>query len=181
MPRKLVFIAVILLSSSVMISPIIYYQQPSAPKDSRELQLLTQNNTKQIEWQSIINSLPQFKKQLQQSASEINNLPPQITDSIIVGIVADELSSVLLVLSGTTDESSQLIEPAQIASSLENTNKILQLSVGQGWLDNWEIEQILPDSIIWLNRETKDSWQQFLFESGVNSEATAQKTISGNQ
>ena len=143
--------------------------------------MLSQNNTKQIEWQSIINSLPQFQTQLQQVAPEISNRQSQITDSIIVGIVADEPSSVLLILSGSIDVSSQIIESAQITSSLQNTNKIVQLSVGQGWLDNWEIEQISPDSIIWLNLETKGSWQQFLFESVANNEATAQKPISGNQ
>ncbi|MFT7413118.1 MAG: hypothetical protein ACI9J4_001486 [Paraglaciecola sp.] len=158
MTRPLFILCLIILMGSAGMAVLLNIQTASP------LKVKTQNieNSNQasahIEWRSILSQLPQYSpKKIERAATKVTKISPQISDSIIVGIVADEPRSVLLFVPLQAGGPEKTMPPSQ------KTNEIIQLTAKQGWLKDWEIEQILPDSIIWLNSKTKGSYKQPLF------------------
>jgi hypothetical protein len=138
--------------------------QTASPLKAKTQDTENSNQTSaHIDWRSILSQLPQYSpKKIERAATKATKISPQISDSIIVGIVVDEPRSVFLFVPLQVSGPEKTMPPSQ------KTNEVIQLTVSQGWLEDWKIERILPDSIIWLNSKTKGSYKQPLFVTPVN-------------
>jgi hypothetical protein len=123
------------------------YQIPSPAKKQREpLDFLSEQKI-QVNWTNALSQLPQYKKPDQaKSAPEIVR-EQQISDSQIIGIVVDNHKSALLLTDNNNKSSPQ------------------QFNIGDGWLKNWKVQSIEPDSITWVNTLTQQHYIQTLFAS----------------
>jgi hypothetical protein len=153
MPRNLIIIAAVMLSLSAIIPPMIYYQQPSPAKNAKELQQLANNPTVDIDWKSILNTLPPYKQKTQHvEMTDIKTTETMISDAYIVGIVVDKPTSALIYVPNSSE-----LAP-------------LQLSVGDGWLADWVISEINVDSVSWFSKTRNESFTQMLFISPVSAD-----------
>lgn len=157
MPKQLTVLSLIILSLCAIGSSLLNFQTAGALKSQREFALLDGETFKQIDWIAILSQLPQYKK-VEINADTISADPNntqiadvQISDGHIIGIVVGQPNSVLVYV-----DQSDSLEP-------------LQLTVGEGWLPNWVIKQINPDSVEWSNQLTQQSYTQMLFNHS-NSE-----------
>ncbi|MGS2719899.1 hypothetical protein [Paraglaciecola aestuariivivens] len=117
-----------------------------------------------IDWKTTLEQHPQFKSTTKvKQATVVEDKQQSILDAQLVGIVADEPSSVLLAIPSTTN------------------NELTQLSLGDGWLENWTIETILPDAVIWINNKTKQTLTQSLFDASTHKNVESKTKKSGKK
>jgi hypothetical protein len=148
MPKQLIILSVVVLCLCAIGGSLVSFQTSAPPKSQREFTLLDSKTFSQLDWVAVLSQLPQYKKAVVKT--ELVNTPTaviQISDGHIIGIVVDEPKSVLIYV----DQSASL-EP-------------LQLTVGEGWLTNWEIKRINVDSVEWFNQSNQQSYKQMLFNN----------------
>ena len=138
------------------------YQGASPVKEQRELLDLLNEEKIQVNWLDVLSQLPQYRKP-NEVKTEPNIVREQrISDSQIIGIVVDNPKSALLLIDAEPDAMPH------------------QLVVGEGWLKDWKIQKIEPDSITWVNTLTKKSYIQTLF-ANVDDESKNSQPKTGTQ
>jgi hypothetical protein len=176
MTKPLTIVCLIVLIASAGMAALLNFQSVEPLKEKAQRLDESKQARAQIDWRGILSQLPQYSpKKIEETSLKGSNTSPDISDSFIVGIVADIPRSAHMHLPSQVDGAERIV------SSTQRTNSIVQLTVGQGWLDDWEIEQILPDSIVWQNNKTKGSYIQPLFVTPNTSEVEAQNLPSGKK
>jgi hypothetical protein len=155
MSKKLVILCILTFFLCAAGSSLVNHRIANTAKEVREIPIINSTGFQKNNWVAILESVPQYKKPeaevpINQLAAEVN-----ISDGKIIGIIASKPNSVII-----HDNQSATLEP-------------LQLTVGQGWLQNWEIKEINPDSVIWLNNQNQELYTQMLF----NDKNIAQKKL----
>lgn len=140
----------------VILSAWHNYQTASPPKEQREMLDLLSIDKAQVNWITILSQLPQYRKEDEVKKESDILKEQQISDSQIIGIVVDNPKSVLLLIGSKTEVISH------------------QLSVGEGWLTDWKIQKIEPDSITWVNTRNQQIYIQTLFASVENESKISQ-------
>jgi hypothetical protein len=164
MPSRLRISAAIILCLSLLLSVILNFESAPALQNQRQLSFEQIEKSAQNDWQNILAALPQYKKaeraltekELAAQTALLNSAAkqPVISDAQLIGIIVDTPPSVLLFLQQAN------IEP-------------IQLSLGEGWLPDWQLSQINADSAIWHNIKTQQKYTQFLFSNaGLNIDTT---------
>lgn len=159
MIRALILPGAIVLLVCALLSSWINYQSPSIETKQREFLNISNQQKSKNNWVDVLSQLPQYRKVVEVKAEPEVVQQPQISNSKIIGIVVDKPRSVLLLIDSQTETTPQ------------------QLNVGDGWLENWIIQDIAPDSITWVNTQTQQDYIQTLFAAPtVDSESLKPKT-----
>ena len=138
------------------------YQGASPAKEQRELLDLLNEEKIQVNWLDVLSQLPQYRK-----PNEVKTEPDvvreqRISESQIIGIVVDNPKSALLLIDAQKESLPQ------------------QFGIGDGWLENWEIQKINPDAITWVNTLTQQNHIQTLF-ANVDDESKDSPLNTGTQ
>lgn len=159
MIKPLILPCAIILLACALLSSWLNFQSPSAEARQRDFIDLSSQQKPKDTWADVLAKLPQYRETLEVKAVPEVVRQPKISDSKIIGIVVDKPKSVLLLI----DDQSEAIPK--------------QLNIGEGWLENWIIRKIAPDSISWVNTLTQEDYTQTLFAAPTdNSEDSKPKT-----
>lgn len=160
MPNRLLTLAALMLCLTVLGSVLINIESEPHLTEQRQLDFDQLGDKDHYAWQAVMSLLTQFKKPpkklteqelaAQAALQSKQNKQTKISDARLIGIIVDSPVAALLVI-----PEHQAIEP-------------LQLTIGQSWLNNWQLETIKADSVVWLNIKTNESYTQFLF-SGADA------------
>jgi hypothetical protein len=147
MPKPLLKLCGFILCLCAVISLLLNYQIANKSKPQRQLSLLDDNIVSQFDWIAVLEQLPQYRQQVVINAAPDNKLKrqSQLSDGKIIGIVLDPPKFILLFV-----DNSDSFAP-------------LQLTLGEGWLDNWVIKKINADSVVWFDSQSQKSYIQRLF------------------
>jgi hypothetical protein len=145
MSKPLVTSAIVFLVTIILMSVISNFQYANTLSKNGQRTPFNIATIEEIDWQSAMLIAPQYQPLAKQSGQNHTQEPKkaEITDTLLVGIVLDTGKSALLVL--------------------DKTNEIINLTVGEGWLEHWVINSIQSDSITWLNNENQTQYIQPLF------------------
>jgi hypothetical protein len=145
MSKKLIKICILVFCLCAVGSSLMNHRTASTVKKNREIAIIDNADFHKNNWVAILEAVPQYKNpELEQPVdSEVKVV--HISDGQIIGIIAGKPYSVLIYINN-----SEAFEP-------------LQLKVGEGWLPNWKIKQINPDSVFWVNNLNQETYQQLLF------------------
>lgn len=168
MPNRLITCASIILCLSLFLGVLVNYEAEPVPQQQRQLSFAEIEKTQSNDWQAILLSMPQYKKlgppltdeELAAQAAALSATKKQatISDSLLIGVIVDKPRSVLLFIQNQAN-----LEP-------------IQLTVGQSWLANWQLSEITPDSAVWINTQTQQTYTQLLFSNAEQSIDPLSKT-----
>lgn len=97
-------------------------------------------------WKKILNTMPRYQKPIKSTPKEISKtdaVSAKISDAVLLAIVSDH--------------------PKQAIMITPNTPEPKTFSINEGWLDNWVISVIRPDSILWSDETSGETYQQYLY------------------
>ena len=146
MNKKLTILFCVLSIVCFTFSVAIHYQSPdyvSPQQDS--MRTLETSTRRSIDWLTELKIHSQFKPQLEVKSQTELLVEHRIQDTRLIGIVRGE--KMLAIFSDPT------------------TNKVRRINPGTGWLDNWILEKIEADHVIWRDEETNERYIQRLFKS----------------
>ena len=113
-------------------------------------QQLTDNKILQpqngMDWQPILMQMSQFQTKLETKAPVIKDVQVKISDATLIAVIADNPQSAIILIP-------------------EENEQPRQLSIGEGWLNQWIIKQITADAVIWENNGNNETYTQWLFAS----------------
>lgn len=159
MNRRILLVCIPVVLLIVIISVVTHVQSGQYNSEEKNTTDLLSDKPIEIDWQSALKVLPQYQSKQKSAPVVIEDKPIQISDSTIIAIVADIPRSILL------------IKPNQPAP--------IQLAEGEGWLDNWSIQTILPDTVVWKNTTNEQTYQQSLFRRPHNNDDNSTSSKSG--
>lgn len=147
MPKQLLKFCALVLCLCIICAALLNFQIAGTSKSQRQLSLLDNDVAAQFDWVAILEQLPQYKQKIVSKVILVNKdiKQAQLSDGKIIGIVLDPPKSVLLYVA----QSESLVP--------------LQLTLGEGWLDNWLIKKINADSVVWFDSQSQQSYTQLLF------------------
>ena len=121
-------------------------KQKNAIEVTQASVLSTPDNKAAFDWKSILKKMPQYQdKAVSKKAKSTTLVKTQIKDAQLVAIVIDSPKQALLI-------------------TPQNNNAPPQaFNINEGWLDDWIISKIHPDSVVWLNTSSEETFQQFLY------------------
>ena len=161
MSKKLIAICILVFCLCVIGSFLVNHRTASTVNIVRESPVINSKNTQKNDWIAILEEAPQYKKpDLEQPVvHEVKDI--HISDGQIIGIIAGNPNSVLIHI-----DDLETLEP-------------LQLTEGEGWLPNWQIKQINPDSVVWSNNLNQEIYTQMLFNDKKLAQQKSISKISG--
>ncbi|WP_416305723.1 hypothetical protein [Neptunicella sp. SCSIO 80796] len=159
MNKSLIIFCLPLLLFITIISVLTNYQSGQYNAEERKEASSTIREQINVNWKTVLAVLPQYKSKQAEISTVVPSKEVHISDSTIIAIVADTPRSILLVA------------PEQQAP--------IQLTEDEGWLANWKINTILPDSVIWINTDNQQTYEQSLFRNSQNDDENSTSSKSG--
>ncbi|GGD57654.1 hypothetical protein [Lacimicrobium alkaliphilum] len=127
----------------------------SLPASERTVEMTSLEEIERLnnDWQKVLSQLPQFAPSETSESTEVSvESQPEISDSLLVAIIADRPRSALIIVTE------------------QNAGQPMQLAEGDSWLEPWKIETINTDFIVWRNSQTEEQYTQTLFPQGNGSD-----------
>ncbi|NCP65641.1 MAG: hypothetical protein GW763_06195 [Paraglaciecola sp.] len=164
MPKNIRILCSVLLVISICSSVAFSLQTAKVAKEvkyafSYDSALMEQSN-----WQDILNNVAQFRKVVVKSeeTKTVTQREPQISDGQIVGIILGQPRSVIMMVEG------------------QGNNFPFELKEGESWLQNWFIQTINADTVLWINQQTEQTYLQTLFSVPENRDGSLTMSNSEN-
>ncbi|WP_438864988.1 hypothetical protein [Neptunicella sp.] len=159
MNRRILLVCIPVVLLIVLISIVTHVQSGQYNSEEKNTTDLLSDKPIEIDWQSALQVLPQYQSKQKSPQVVIEDKPVQISDSTIIAIVADKPRSILLIT--------------------PNQQTPVQLTEGDGWLDSWIIQSILPDTVMWKNTNSNQTYQQSLFRNSPNDDKNLTSSKTG--
>lgn len=99
-----------------------------------------------FDWKKVLYTMPRYQKPIKSTPKEISKteaISAKISDAVLLAIVSDH--------------------PKQVIMITPNASEPKAFIINEGWLDNWVISVIRPDSILWSDETSGETYQQYLY------------------
>jgi hypothetical protein len=144
MDRRRIAIFIGFLAVTTVTSVAMHYQYSSNKiVESNTDPILLMKSGSIMDWSIVLNEHPQFTKLLSEPISQ-PTAEEGIQSGRLIGIVSNKLKVAIL------------LKP--------NSDDILRIVVGDGWLNGWKLLEIAKDQVVWRNETTMEEYRQKLFD-----------------
>ena len=129
-----------------LLSIAVHHEPITEIRSSKSIELNERKVMSEIDWISPLLAHPQFApKEIEQVGND-SYADEGIQYGRLIGIVPDRPSLAIV------------IPP--------NSNNVLRIGPGEGWLDGWLLNKVTTDHVIWQNSKSNEEYKQYLFARG---------------
>ena len=146
MNKRATLIGGILTIMVSLLSIALHYEPITEIRSSDLVELNDRKVVYEIDWRSPLAANPQFAPKEIDQAGNDSSAEEGIQYGRLIGIVPDRPSLAIV------------IPP--------NSNNVLRIGPGEGWLDGWLLNKVTTDHVIWQNSKTNEEYKQYLFARG---------------